>query len=457
MNPASLRLLLLRRLAPAMLALIIAGAITAYNVALQSATRAYDRALLDTALAIAGEVRNIHGRPVLTLSNQAQTVLLTDKFDLQYFTVYFHGQVVAGSERVLPLPSHPDFSRQSGHDAWSYYDGQIDGREIRLASLDTLRDGLKLTVIAAETRVKRTRVIQEILLGMVLPELLLVGATLALVWFGIRSGLAPLELLRSELADRSQADLSPIQAAVIEEMQPVVQEINGLLRRLDHSLTIQRQFVSDAAHQLRTPISALQAQVELVLRESAPDRQTQLQSILRATQRLAHLVHQMLALARAEPSRMRPQQNLALPELLTQCAETLLPEAFRIGVDLGFSADPANVRGDPFLLQEMLLNLVDNALQHTQASGVVNVSCGVDPIGRPFLAIEDNGNGVAEIEREKIFERFYQSPGQAGKGCGLGLAIVRDIARLHQAEVSVDTSPELGGARFLVRFPPGKA
>jgi two-component system sensor histidine kinase TctE len=182
MNPASLRLLLLRRLAPAMLALIIAGAITAYNVALQSATRAYDRALLDTALAIAGEVRNIHGRPVLTLSNQAQTVLLTDKFDLQYFTVYFHGQVVAGSERVLPLPSHPDFSRQSGHDAWSYYDGQIDGREIRLASLDTLRDGLKLTVIAAETRVKRTRVIQEILLGMVLPRWPWSGSASARGW-----------------------------------------------------------------------------------------------------------------------------------------------------------------------------------------------------------------------------------------------------------------------------------
>ena len=125
-----------------------------------------------------------------------------------------------------------------------------------------------VTILAAETLVKRKELVRDILLGMLLPEVLLVLVAASVIWFGVRSGLRPLDTLRAELADRSQADLRPVTVDVPEEIQPVVTEVNGLLMRLDTALTSQRHFVSDAAHQLRTPIAALLAQVEAAQHEA---------------------------------------------------------------------------------------------------------------------------------------------------------------------------------------------
>lgn len=452
MTQPSLRFLLFRRLLPAMLALLAAGAATAYWVALRSATLAYDRSLLDIALAIVEQLRIVDGKPLLKLTPQAKAVLLTDKFDRIFFAVRGPNDELLDGEAGLPLPPEELRERLRSEGRQQYYDGRINGQPIRLAALETERGDQTLTVLAGETLVKRHALVREIIFGMLLPELLLVAATLTVVWFSIRSGLMPLAGLRQELAGRSQADLSPVTSDVPDEIQPVVKEINGLMRRLERSLSSQRHFVSDAAHQLRTPIAALQAQVEVALREANQDNRSQLEGILAAARRLSHLVDQLLALARAEPSQLQPYPEIALETVVHGVAETWLPLAIEKGIDLGFDLAPTTVRGNALLLQEMLANLVDNALRHTPSGGTVTVSCS-DTAGGACLTVEDSGPGIANEESEKVFERFYQSPGSQSDGCGLGLAIVLQIVRQHGGTAGIARSPTLGGALVKVSLP----
>ena len=334
MQQLSLRFLLLRRLLPAMLVLLLAGAATAYWVAWRSATKAYDRALFDTALAITEQLRVVDGKPQLPLTPQARAVLLTDKFDRIFYAVRGPAAELLDGEVDLPMPA-PVSPRVKGSEGRYYFDGQLQNQPIRVAALQTELSGQTVTVLAGETLVKRNALVQEIILGMLLPELLLTLVSISVVWFGVRSGLRPLAVLRQELAERSQADLSPVRVDVPEEIQPVVTEINELLRRLDHSLLSQRNFVSDAAHQLRTPIAALQAQLEAVMSESSSTTRQSLEGVYSATHRLSHLVAQMLALARAEPSITQTHPEVSLESVVQLAAEIWLPKAISKQIDLG--------------------------------------------------------------------------------------------------------------------------
>jgi two-component system sensor histidine kinase TctE len=175
--------------------------------------------------------------------------------------------------------------------------------------------------------------------------------------------------------------------------------------------------------------------------------------ILAAAHRLSHLVEQMLMLARAQPSLAKTLPLVALEEVAQAAAEDWLPVAIENGIDLGFELEPCAVPGNGLLLREIFSNLIDNALRHTPHGGCVTVCCGTanDAV---WLAVEDSGAGIPEADREKVFERFYQSPGGGSRGSGLGLAIVREIARQHGGQATIDRSPELGGARVTVRFAP---
>lgn len=451
MKQGSLRFQLLRRLLPAMLALLLAGAATAYWVAWRSATKAYDRALFDTALAIAQQLQVVDGKPQLSLTAQASAILLTDKYDRIFYAVRGPDSRLMDGDAGLPMPPQRSHDVAENQERY-YFDGLFKGMPIRVAALKTEMSGQSVTVLAGETLVKRNALIREIILGMLLPELLLTLVSISVVWFGVRSGLHPLSALQQELAGRSQADLRPVRVDVPEEIQPVVREINALLKQLEHSLTSQRNFVSDAAHQLRTPIAALQAQVEAALSDLAPAGTHKLDGVLSAARRLSHLVDQLLALARAEPSLAETQTEVPLEEVVLQVGETWLPQAIRRRIDLGFELAPAFVRGNALLLQELLGNLVDNALRYAPEGGTVTVSCGQSG-NEAWLLVEDSGKGIAEEELERVFERFYQPSGSQRDGCGLGLAIVREIARQHSGSVVAAKSAGLGGAAFRVTLP----
>lgn len=445
----SLRILLLRRLLPATLTLLMAGALFGYWVALGSATKAYDRGLLDIAFSISEQLQYVDGHVQLALSPQARSVLLTDKFDRIFYSVQTVDGYSLDGNQDLPQPSKKSSQgfRTTGR---AYYDAMLGREPIRVAALQSEVGGQPVIILAAETRRKRNELVRDILLGVLVPELLLVVVSISVIWFGVRSGLRPLKELRSELAGRSQTDLSPVAVEIPEEIQPVVKEINALLKRLDHSLASQRNFVADAAHQLRTPIAALQAQVEACVAESGPHMRNQLAGLLAATRRMSHLVSQLLVLARTEPGLGVNQPAVDLMEITSRLADTWLPVAIEKQIDLGFELEPAPLRGNLVLLEELVGNLIDNALRHTPAGGVVTVACGRINERKVFISVNDSGQGIPPEECERIFERFYRSSTSSGEGCGLGLAIVAQIAHQHGGSVSARRSLKLGGAQFQV-------
>lgn len=230
--------------------------------------------------------------------------------------------------------------------------------------------------------------------------------------------------------------------------------LNLLFELLREAAAAQQRFLADAAHQLRTPLAGLQTQIELVAAEGQfSEHGERLARINEATDRINHLVTQLLTFARAEPSTTATQsfQVVPLHELVEESASIFIDRALARNIDLGFDIAPARCAGIRWMLREALGNLIDNALRYTPAGGSVTVSSGLRD-GRPYLTVVDNGPGIPEAERGRVCDRFYRIPGASGDGCGLGLAIVREIAQLHGGELELADASG-GGLHVALRFP----
>lgn len=433
-------------------AVLLLGALVAYLVALSVASRAFDAGLLNSASALAKRVQEEGGQIVLDLPPQAQQVLQTDRYDRILFQVRGPGErIVAGNPDLLPPPARPTES------APVFYDSHVGGEQVRVVAL-RVPGGLDGHVVqVAETRIKRESMTRHVLLSMMVPLAALAVISVGLVWLSLGRGLAPLHRLRTEIAARSRRDLRPIPSQQAPaEVRLVVESLNSLLEQLRDALTAQRRFVADAAHQLRTPLAALQTQLELALQESdAERRQHALEQLQAATRRTARLAHQLLSLARAEPSAGRPEsfQLLKLNELVREYADSWVNRALACGLDLGFELEPAAMAADGILVRELLGNLVDNAIRYTPAPGRITVRTRTASEASVVLEVENTGATIPESERERVFERFYRLQGSTGDGCGLGLAIVREIANVHGARVSLAAPASGSGTLVTVRFP----
>jgi two-component system sensor histidine kinase TctE len=287
---------------------------------------------------------------------------------------------------------------------------------------------------------------------------LLIVVTALTLWYAVGRGLSPLGALRREIENRSHRDLSALpEQQAPQEVRPLIHAMNQLLERLSLTLAAQQRFIADAAHQLRTPIAGLKTQTELALRQTPPgEAQATLRQLRSAAEQTTRLVNQLLSLARAEPPIGRAQASaiIDLRQLAREATTEWVPRAIERNVDLGFDADSqvAEVEGDPFLLREMLNNLLDNAVRYTQSGGQVTVRIARSS-GGPMVSIEDNGPGIPDSERARVFERFYRVLGSGAEGCGLGLAIVREIAQNHGAEVSLTTGADGTGTIATIVFP----
>ncbi len=429
-----------------MAAIIITGGGVVYFVAHRAATVAYDRALMDVSLALASQVEIIDNSLHLQLPAIAEKVLLVDGYDkLFYEVVDPSGKTVAGNIE-LPRPTQPF------EDGKLYYDGKLNGKSVRVAALSSERNGTSFIVLSAETKLKRDWLVGEIVLAMLVPEGLLIIAAIFMIRRSVRHGLASIQPLREELVRRTHTDLSQLPLKEIpEEIYPIFKEVNELLARLSKSLDANRRFIADASHQLRTPIAALQAEAEMALRSSDPSES--LKRIVAGTRRITHLAHQLLTLSRLEPQQIQAPKIVDLAQLTRDAAERWIPLALERSIDLGFELNPAKVMGNPIWLEELANNLIDNAIRYTPSGGVVTVRCN-DTSNQVNWEVEDNGPGIPKEEHERIFERFYRLDTTGVDGCGLGLAIVREIANSHNASITIEKGPNLGGALIRVIFPP---
>jgi two-component system OmpR family sensor kinase len=291
------------------------------------------------------------------------------------------------------------------------------------------------------------------------PLVLLLPLLGVAVWVIIGRGLAPLQRVTRALDTRHPEALDPLpDNRLPQEVRPVVHALNALLERLATALDTQKAFVADAAHELRTPLAAVQIQAQLVARaKDDASRKEALDDLQAGITRATRLAEQMLALARSEPDGKIEKVPVDLHALLDDCVGSYVLLAQQRGVDLGIEAnEPATLDGDVNALRVMLSNLIDNATKYTPRGGRVDVSLRVDH-GQPLVQIADSGQGIPASERERVFDRFYRVGVGASRartdvaGSGLGLAIVRRIASQHDAAVSLGES-EAGGLLVSVRF-----
>ena len=446
------------------------GLALTWLVAQGIANKPFDRALIYNAHALAQLVTVQRGRPQFNLPQSASEILRADDSDSVYYQVLGpRGEWLSG-ERDLPPP--PEEETPQPGDV-RLRDAELRGVDIRVAYIwvRVPVEGNPLALVqVAETREKRSVLATEIIKGVMVPQFVLLPLAVLLVWLALARGIKPLNQLEERIRARSPDDLSPLDHKTVPlEVAPLVDSVNDLLTRLNDSLATQKRFLADAAHQLKTPLAGLRMQADLAQREgtSTDELKQSLKQIGRSSIRATHTVNQLLALARAEASGAQmTQQRCDLARLTMDVVRDSVPRAMDKRIDLGYDgAEPGApgvwLDGNPTLLKEMVRNLVDNAINYTPSSddrpGVVTVRVLADTFGRVLLLqVEDTGPGVPESERELIFQPFYRALGSEADGSGLGLPIVQEIARQHQAEISVEdarpgqTPP---GARFTVRFP----
>lgn len=448
-------------------------------VAQEIANRPYDRDLGESARLLARQVQITPGPArgdlarVSVQAARALELLRFDDTDKVYFQVLgVRGEFLFG-DRDLPVPegSLPEVGEVQ------FRSDQMLDEPVRVATLLLPIPGEPedrgVMVQYAETLGKRSRLTTEIIKGVILPQFVILPLAVLLVWLALAKGIKPLNELQQRIRQRESGDLSPIDGREApEEVAPLVASINDLLQRLDQSLSVQKHFLADAAHQLKTPLAGLRMQAELAVREiDAGQRdplalKAALNQISLSSQRAAHSVNQLLAMARAEDQQQALRtQPVDLAQIVQDAMLDLFTKAQDKGIDIGYEgADPgANTAmvGQPVLLGELVRNLLDNALQYTPAGGSVTARVLPDPFGQVLvLQVEDSGPGIPEAERELIFQPFYRALGTGVDGTGLGLAIVQEIAKSHDAEVSVTAAhprpatPGQGqGALFTVRFP----
>jgi len=432
-----------------------------FLVAQQIANPPYDRKLAETASLLADHVQISNGSVQLRLGIDVTEVLRPNSTSTaSYMVLGLRGEMVAGDANI-PLP--PEEETGPGPPRLRF--DKLNGEEVRVAHTWARLPGQPPVLVqVAETLEARTQLANEIIKGVIVPQFIVLPIAVLLVWLALTRGLAPLTALQARIRRRRPEDRSPIDArGAPEEITPLVESFNDLLGRLSASIQVQKRFIADAAHQMKTPLAGLRMQSELALRETDPQElRRSLRQIAAATERATRLINQLLTLARAEHRDAEAPmfEEVDLAQLTRNVVREWVPQAIERQIDLGVDVanDGVRIVGAPLMLREMLGNLIDNALRYTPAGGSVTVralSDGSDAL----LEVEDTGPGLPEAERERVFDRFYRVLGTSAEGSGLGLAIVREIAEQHDASVSIHTPAreqdrQLPGALFRVRFTP---
>ena len=423
-----------------------------YQAAVESANRAYDRTLLGSVLAIAERVSVVDGQIVVDLPYSSLEMLESNLQSRVYYRVSQAGHHLTGYEDLRRPSAKLELAKPL------FYDSEYLGEPVRVAAMtkrlydDSVKEPILIQV--AETGELRDSMSWKLFSDSAVKELLLILLAGALMWGALNRGLRPLYELRNEISRRSRTDLSRMDAGLVPtELKPLIHAINEHTAQVARVTSAQKQFVADAAHQLKTPLSVLRAQADFASKQEDLASVNEVLEDMRAgTTRVSRLVDQLLSLSRAEAA-APALVEIDLVDFARATTFEWLALALARPLDLGFEGEgPAMIQGNNVLLHELIANLLDNAIRFTPPQGRVTVR--VSRRGdRAVLAVEDNGPGIPEEERLRVFDRFYQVGGRDSQGCGLGLAITREIATLHGAVSSVRAPDHGTGALFEVEFP----
>jgi len=417
-----------------------------YWLSLRPAKQEFDHQLGDYAIAVSSFIK-VEGESIhFKMTDEAVHLLRTDQIDSEFFLVISpDGKVIAGD----PILNTPEDKVATGE--LRFIDRKINSHELRMVVYGITCGKYTCQVRVAETQRKRDKVQTQALFSTLLSILVLGLTTTAVVLVAINHGLKPLQDLRSQLDDRTFSDLQPISLPhAPSELQPLITTLNHLFKRLVDASNSQKAFLADAAHQLRTPLTSLQTESELALLEPHPESlNNTLERLNRSASRATKLANQLLAIARADPNSQNSAEftHVNLKDIAAEAANEWSRQAFSAGIDLGFQLLTAPVYGKSILLQELLSNLIHNAIEHAGSGTQITVKTYVLD-KHSILEVEDNGPGIEFEELQKVLQRFYRGRQAKGFGSGLGLAIVNDIAKIHEADLIL-TTPDKGKGLLL--------
>jgi two-component system OmpR family sensor kinase/two-component system sensor histidine kinase QseC len=430
--PTSIRVrLLLALLAMLAIVALVMGGVTYRNVLVETET-IFDYQLRQMALSL---------RDQGEIAPDQAAALNDEQLDLVVQIWSVDGRNIYATRAHTALPSRAMLG---------FADIEVEGQIWRTFSVATPARVIQV----AQPRQIRRRLAADAAWHSVVPLLFLAPLLGLAGWWLSALTLAPLRRVAGQLRERRKL-LEPLPARGLpDEIEPLVSALNGLLQRLGETMDHQRAFVSDAAHELRSPLTALKLQLETLKRAGDETQRQQAMNVLATgIERAARIVEQLLVLARSEPGApAAPLEPIDLVELVRQAIADTVPYALSRGSEFELKSDGAvEVLGDKAALHLLVRNLVDNAVRHSPRGSRVDVGVHVEQ-QMPTLLIDDSGPGIPAEERDRVFDRFYRRADAEEAGSGLGLAIVRSVAMRHEADVSLEQSP-LGGLRVIVRFP----
>ena len=454
-RPILYRQLALRLMVPLVLIVAVVGAVGLLSAGAETSA-VFDRWLLDAAVSLADQVRSGDGggANAVDLPEAARTMLAYDEIDHTWFSVQDGGRVLIGSAGI---PAE-------GVNAAVYGDGRAfdavyEGAQVRVAAVGAPCAGCEhVVVLVAETMLKRQRS-NRVVEWLLIPLGLMLVVTCSAIWFAVRRTVKPLEALAEEWNRHAHASLRPIpEGDLPHELSPFATALNDLLSRIREILVRERMFAAAAAHQLRTPLTALR--LGMTRARNSPDlasARAVLDELMQVTEHTGRLVQQLMLLGRLDPEGRGDidRAPVDLRDVARDVCGLFAEVALEQHVDLELQApgEPVRVVAQSDLLVEALANLIDNAMKSAGRKGQVTVGVIMSP---PSLRVCDSGPGIKPSERKLIFERYARGARPRWKGTGLGLAIVHDVATLHGATVTA-TDGELGGACFTIEFAPDPA
>ncbi len=430
--------------------------ILTYSVAERLANQPYDRALEDQVRALSRQVLWDGSASYINLPAAARNLLRADDTDQIFFQVRSSRNRIIAGDPDLGLP---DLEEDRKFEGVRYRTDNDKEEPVRIAytwvapPVVGALDEQRVLVQVGETLGKRTRLATEIVKGVILPQFIVLPISVLLVWFGLSRGIAPLNQMQARLQARKPSDLSPIPLEQVpEELSPLIVSFNELLLRLEMNMQAQKRFVSDAAHQLKTPLAGLRLQAELASSATQDsEREKSLQNIARGSRQATRLVNQLLVLARTEAqsndasNHHIPKTRLDLSQLAQEVTADRVGDALVLGHDLGLEAEaPVFMNGNDTLLRELLKNLIDNALTYAPPATHITVRVS-DTVSGVLLEVEDTGLGIPSHERNAVLQPFYRVLGTGKDGSGLGLAIVQHITSQHQGCLSLLDNPHCVG------------
>ncbi|MGL6069625.1 sensor histidine kinase [Craterilacuibacter sp.] len=451
---ASLRRQLLLWVVLPLLPLVAVNAWLARDSARAAGNQAFDRSLQASARSIAEHVSVTDGELTVDIPVVALEMFESHFQDRVFYRVAFVGgrELTGNAALPLPVPLPPAF-----HTA--FYDVRYQDAELRVAAylFPFYYGGSNrlMVVQVGETTLSRQALAGALLRESLLHQLLLAAVAALFAAIGIHRVLRPVRNLGQVLAERGgDPELRLDPALVQQELKPLLLALNQALEQLQQQLAVRQRFIADAAHQLRTPLTLLKTQAQFAAAQGDDMlRARALAALEGSTDQLIRLAGQLLALSRLEPgSRRHEWQQLDLARLAREVSGDFILDALARGLDLGYEGEQSvPLRGDALMLREMLANLIDNALRYTPTGGVVTVRLVPESAGF-CLSVSDSGPGIALAQRRCVFERFNRGGLLDGAGCGLGLAIVEEVANSHEASVTIEEAAE-GGALLRVSFP----